>query len=180
MQAISSTPRGFRPEPELVRAAEILFMLMAREGAIREIVEPYQQAILNANNYRVNALKWGAPLGEERITDARSAYLMGDQDFADYNMKCQAAAGAHKLTVRVPGNCPLLEAQASRITAEQLLLELMYPHTRIRPEALTLEVRAELLELSLSLLAPHVDPHKRFGLPCSTAAEEDEGHRPQP
>ncbi len=179
MRASSTASPEFDPSPELVRAADILFVAMAREEATRRIVEPYEQAILDASDYRIE--RGEHPDAGERIRDRKLTYLMSDAEFKDYYAKCQAAVVEHNLHVRKPGNCPLLEAEHLRIQAENLFLELMHPHTKIDHRTLTLELRAEVLDLSLKLISPHANPHARFGLPVGDIGRgSEEPQAPKP
>lgn len=156
----SPTP-SFTPSETQVRCAQALMVAMAHEEMLRSIVEGYERGILAKHQFK-QAARWGDRVGPDGgvITEGKQAFLLDDDDFNVYLAECQTAREAHGLKASKPENCPLLEAQHARIAAENALLKAWEDHPRLLTLAiagtLRLEQRAQVIELTLGLLAPYV------------------------
>lgn len=154
-------PSPFKPTPEMIRAAEMLFVAIAIEDDVRDRVEAYERAILAAREYRVSdelraimASKGHEAPGPGRITTPRRAAWMDAADREDYLARCRDAADAAGMTPKPPYDCPLIEAEAARRLAEQHLLDCM---ESLAPKVAKAqgELRKRAIDASLRLLAPH-------------------------
>lgn len=150
----------FTPTPDQIRAAENYLTALAFEGAVRPVVEAYQNEILARHQYRV-AVKWvEMGMDDKPILRDKDAFLMSDEDAAAYFAECHKAREAAGLKVAHPDNCPLLEAENVTRLAAQALLEAVATTPGLEPlgrsPMLTLEARDKAIDLSVRLLAPYV------------------------
>lgn len=165
-QATKDGPTGFTPSEDQIRCAQTLMVAMAYEGTLRPIVEGYQCAILAKHQFKQGA-KWGERVGPDGgvILEGKHAFLLEDEDFQVYLDECKVAQDAHGLKASKPENCPLLEAESARMAAEHALLKTWEGHPRLSSLAaagtLRLEQRAQVIELTLGLLAPYVKDNAR-------------------
>lgn len=155
----SPTP-GFTPSESQIRCAKALLVAQAHEQLVRPIVKGYQSTILAKHQFKVRDELVKANVPDEVITDGESSYLMSDEDFQIYLGECRVAQDAHGLKTIKPDNCPLLEAQHLRVQAENALLKAWEGHPRFSELAsagnVSLEIRAQAIELTLGLMAPHL------------------------
>lgn len=150
----------FKPTPEMIRAAEMLFVAIAIEDDVRERVQAYERAILEAREYRVSdelraiMASNGHEAPEDRITTPQRAAWMDAADREDFLARCRDAADAAGMTPKPPYDCPLIEAEATRRLAEQHLLDCM---ESLAPKVAKAqgELRKRAIDASLRLLAPH-------------------------
>ena len=151
--------KGFQPTDELVRAAETVFLAMAMEGTVRPVVEKYQQAILATHQFSIDT-KWREIDTEEKILSPKLAYLLSDADAKVYFRECHAAREASGLKVSRAGNCPLLEAEEDVRKAQNAFIAELGNIPGLEAiaanSAMTLEQRAQLIDLGLKLVAPFV------------------------
>lgn len=153
--------KPFRPSADLVRAAETLMASMAMEQTVRPIVEAYEHAILAKHRFPP-AEQYREHVTETVILDRKSAFLLGDADFQVYLAECFAARDAAGLKVSKPENCPLLEAESTRVNAEGALIKQVgnIPGLETFKEAhnvMNLDMRKRLVDITLRLVAPFVD-----------------------
>lgn len=146
----------FLPTSDQIRAAETLFAAMAQEAVVREIVEPYETAILAKHQFPI-AKRWierGLP--DKIILNRKDVFLLEDKDrktFFDETFISRDAAG---LKVTHPENDPLLEIQNLRLQAEDAFLASMAENpllNNLKIASLSLSNREKIIQLSLSLLA---------------------------
>lgn len=154
------TKEGFRPSPGLIRAAENLLATMAIEQEVRPIVEDYESAILAKHQFKA-APRWNGHFDMEKTLDRKHSFLLSEKDAKIFYAECFAARDAAGLKVAKPDNCPLLEAENLRIDAEaafiQSLGDLPGMATFKSVEgALTLELRAKIVDCGLRLVVPLV------------------------
>lgn len=150
----------FTPTKEMISAAEAVFLTMAHEQLIRPIVEGYQRAILEKHQFHI-ARKWVERGDEDRvILEPKHSFLLDDKDAATYYAALHAARDAARLKVNHPENCPLLVAEHQRIKAENALLKQAATIPTLgglaNTHLMTLEQRAQAVELTLRMLAPFV------------------------
>lgn len=153
---------GFTPDAPQIRLAESVFLAMAHEARVRDIVEAYQTKILADNRWTVDP-KWialGLPLRPDQVvTEARDIAYLREEDCDRYLALCAEAAAAARLTVSRPGNCPLLEAESLRRDAERALLGSMATLPGLASLAngpLLLDLHVRAVDLVLGLLSPYV------------------------
>lgn len=154
----SASMQKFKPTPEMIAAAETVFMTMAFVQTIRPIVVQYQTSILALGNWKI-APQFAARLGSEVILDPKSAYLMTSADFALYDQKCKQARVVARLHVANEDQCPLLVAEELARQAEHALVEAMSESTNLSVDKLLsagLDKYRQFIELTLKLLAPYV------------------------
>lgn len=150
-------PTGFTPK--MVAAAESLFVAKALEETIRPVVEGFEQEILSRLQLRTD--KRYAIHGIDRVVlDRKHTYLLAPDDLAIFLEETFSAAKKANLKVASPENCPLLEAEYVRMKKENELLEALGQHPSLGSfknfRSMSLEARAQAIELSLRLLAPFV------------------------
>lgn len=156
----------FTPTADMVQAASTLVQAMAIEQTTRPIVEEYQKAILQEREWLARPeLSQRRAIGpSERIVDPKLSYLMSESDFGQYDALCKAARVKSGLSVEKPDHCPLLEAETWVRQAQFHLIESLSGITGItgaRAVTLLTEKYAELVDISLRLLAPFVEKSLR-------------------
>jgi len=150
--------KKFHPTPEMLRAAETLFVAMTNLAATAPIVDGYQREILVDMKARP-ASRWADKLPSEPILEPSQAFLLGDEDFATFVDRSRRARDAAGLKVESNDQCPKLVAEVLVMDAKRALLMVMLPLTGIsveRADQLKVADREKLIELSLRLLAPFV------------------------
>jgi hypothetical protein len=151
-------PKIFTPTPDMVRAAESVFLAKAHLDLIAPIVGAYQrEALQHINAAAAPRWKDAAPAGP--IQDPALAFLLGDDDFKTYIDRTRRARQAAGLVVDDEEQCPLLVAQALLVQAERELLQAIEPVSGIpasRVDTFTLADRTQFIDLALKLLAPFV------------------------
>lgn len=156
--------RSFKASPETIRAAELVFLAKAHVGLVAPKVEAYQRQILAEGQWQIREdfAERAGRTGEVILDPARS-YLMSDEDFAVYNERCHRARDTAGLYVEEKEQCPKLVAEHELLKAKWLLAEAMEPVTGLSRDQVTgLAPKKfdEYIELTLRLLAPHVDPER--------------------
>lgn len=182
-----ATGKVFNPSPGFIRLTEALFAAQAWESLVRDKVVPYQTAILGENEFYVAPeMRPAVQERGERILDPKLSYLMGDEDFARYHALTDEARKAAGLKIRREGNCPLLEAETTRMAAEHAFLAALPDETDMPQLAgigSYIKLRGQALDLGLKLMAPYVDAKAtmvRLGGSESDVPDDDasEGMRP--
>lgn len=149
----------FKPTPEMIAAAENVFLAMAMEGTTRPIVESYQKKIIAEREWYSDPTMSNAPGIAERVTDPKFAWTMGTDDFAEYRKRCNEERIAAKLQVETEDHCPLLVAENLTRLAKNALLDTMAGITKIDSTAAAALKTADyekMVDLALRLLAPFV------------------------
>lgn len=149
----------FKPTPEMIAAAENVFLAMAIESTTRPIVETYQKKVLAEREWFSDPAMRNAPGVPERITDPKYAWLMGTDEFAQYRKRCNEERIAAKLSAETDDHCPLLVAENITRMAKTALLDTMASITKIDgAKAATLKAADydKMVDLALRLLAPFV------------------------
>lgn len=147
----------FVPNANMIRAAENLVLAMAHEDVVRPIVVAYETEILTRHQFRIARKFVEQGCADVVILDRKRSYMLEESDFAIYLKQCFEARDAAGLKVRASDNCPLLEAEHTRIQAENLLLEAMAELSNLAAIGkpwLTLEARKRAVDLTLNMLAP--------------------------
>lgn len=166
-----STNKTFKPTPAMIEAAEALFFAMAHLSLVQPIVQNYQRLILNEGQWRVKRAYVEKGLADEVVLDPERSYIMEETDFALYDELCKKAQVMAGLGVKEPGSCPLLEAETAVRNAQASLVQTMSAVTGHSLDQLLMlphKSYLQYVDLSLRLLAPFVDPHKRYGIPKPT------------
>ena len=78
----------FKPTPEMIAAAETVFLTTAFVQTIRPIVVQYQTSILALGNWKIAPL-FADKLASEVILDPKMSYLMTSANFAVYVQRCK-------------------------------------------------------------------------------------------
>lgn len=149
----------FKPTPDMMTAAENLFLSMALEQTIRPIVEGYQRKILAERMWEVDPELVTAPGIPEHINDIKSTWLMSTVDFAAYFARCNEERIAANLQVERGDYCPLLVAENTTRLARQALCDSIATVTKIDGETAAALPAADydhLVDITLKLLAPFV------------------------
>lgn len=166
---------AFQPTKAMVQAADCLLVATARRQLIEEKVRGYQRAILADMQAPASPELQKAATNHpdqawllEPVLEPKNSFLLRDEDFAIYAERCTKAAAAAGLEVPAPGYCPLSLAETLEFDAKVLLVDAMKPLTGLDSDTLRqhLGLMKQYVSLSLNLLAPFVDPHKRFGIPA--------------
>ena len=168
-----STEKKFTPTPDMIEAAEALFFAMAKLSLVEPIVLNYQRLILREGQWRVKRDYVNKGLQDEVVQDPEKAFLLEDADLALYHDLCLKAQSLAGLQVMVAGNCPLLEAKSTVVDAQAGLVQQIASitgHSLDQMLMLPMEKYQHYVDLSLRLLAPFVDPHKRYGIPKPATA----------
>jgi hypothetical protein len=149
----------FKPTPEMIAAAENVFLAMTIETVTRPIVERYQIKILNEREWMSDPAMSKTPGMPERVTDPKYTWLMGSEDFALYQKRCNEERIAAKLPAETDDHCPLLVAENITRLAKTALLDTMSCHTNIDGASAAAIKTADydkLVDITLRLLAPFV------------------------
>jgi len=152
--------KQFNPTPEMILAAELVFVCMAAVELIKPIVRGYQAKILAEKQWPIND-KYAARFGKEIILDPERSYLLGEQNMADYFALCNKARIQAKLHVESEDKCPLCVAEYQLVQAKWALCTTMAPITNISAERITaqsMENYNRYIELTLKLLGQFVRP----------------------
>ena len=152
--------KDFKPTEAMRTAAKVVFLAMAYTETIRPIVEGYQKEILDFYQWEI-APEWADRRGSKEtiILDPDRTYLLTEDDFTLYMKECAVAMDKASLTVDNPEHCPLLVAEDIQRLAARVLINTMEPITNLKAEDIHRpEQQKELVNLSLRLLAPFVDP----------------------
>lgn len=154
------------PPPELVSLAESVFVTMAMHQLKAEAVRAYSTEVLAQMQSRI-APKWTEMGIEDKvILDPKEAFLLSDEDAAKYFALCEEQRVLKKMSVDKPGNCPELEAENLFRVARNAFLDALSPYTGITlDKALQSATYDKLTEWGLKIMAKHVNPHKKFGIP---------------
>ena len=150
--------KKFKPTPEMIKAAESVFIAKAYTETIRPIVEGYQKKILEEMK-PVNTFDGTV------ITDIKEAYAMNDIDFNLYLSRLKTERDNAGFKVENDDFCPLLVAEGLQGKAEDLLLDAMKPITGLTAEKIVdsgMENFHKMVDLSLSLLSPFVRSSKEL------------------
>lgn len=156
----SATPaRQFKPTREMIQTAENVYVALAIENHTRPIVEAYQRKVLGERKWLVDPDMRAEEGVEEYVTEIKYAWMMSKEDFAVYHRRCNEERVAAKLVVESDDYCPLLVAEDVTRQAKRALLEAVSPITKISGAAaakLSMKHQAELVDLTLRLMAPYV------------------------
>ncbi len=135
-----------------------VLLAMANAQIERERIDAMERAVLTRDDgtpmYRT-ADEWrerGMRDCPEWVTEPKHAYLMADDDLADYGAECQHRI--KQMGYQVPdGHCPALIAEDLQITAEWALMsaaEEFFPE--IPADALYLDNRRRYLDLLIGMV----------------------------
>lgn len=158
------TKANFKPSPELIQSAENLFLAMAVEQEIRPKVEAYETEILARHRFKP-AAQYRDYVKDEAILSRKDSFLLGDDDAKVYFAECFAARDAAGLKVSKPQNCPLLEAECTRMEAQNAFIKALGAIKGLeafaeKPHVLTIAQRDKVIDIGLRLVAPFVGNSK--------------------
>lgn len=156
----------FQPTQGMIDAARKVFMAMAWVDTVKPIVLAYQRQILAEGQWHIPADKHAmlerrsgnSPL-DTLVLDPSKAYMLAEDDFKAYYLKCETARVHADLHISTVGGCPLLEAQGTLMLAKRLLVEQMEPISNQTYEKLIstkAEAFGKFVEMTLRHLAPFV------------------------
>jgi hypothetical protein len=154
------------PPPELVSLADSLMATMAMHQLKAEAVEAYSTNVLAKMQAKISS-KW-VELGveDQLILSPKDAFLLDDVQSARYYALCEEERISAGLKVDREGNCPALEAEGLFRVARDAFIDALTPYTTISlDQARMSSTLDKLADWGLKILAKHVDPHKRFGIP---------------
>lgn len=166
--------KKFTPTPEMVKAAETVFLAMAFVQTIRPVVLKYKTEILAQGQWPIRA-EYSKRLDQRVILEEKESYLMSEAHFAQYDAKCKLARDKAKLHVDNNDQCPLLVAEHLLTQAEHALLDVMQELTKVEKGkvfGLGMAQYRSYLELTLRLLAPFVDKSTvlaSLGMPAASS-----------
>lgn len=174
LRGITMSPdKKFAPTPEMIEAADAVFLAMANLSLVQPIVRNYQMLILREGQWRVKRAYVKEGESDEVVLDPDHSFLMEDDDFALYDGHCQRARILAGLPVKTEGNCPLLEAKSALSDAQGRLVQAMATVTGHSLDQLLMfspENYQKYVDLTLRLLAPFADPHSRYHIEKPVAA----------
>ena len=150
--------KSFQPTPEMIRAAENVFTAQALHDTVESIVKAYQTRILVEGQWPVASKLRDAGI-HETIDDPAKSWFLAPADYQTYLTRCEEERINAGLRVSKEGNCPLLEAESTLRQAQYVLIALMAPMTKISEADARMfpnELRDQVVDLSLRLLAPYV------------------------
>jgi hypothetical protein len=162
--------KKFTPTPEMLKAAEAVFLAKAAVATIEPVVRGYQIEILTRYGFtnkhdfemrdRSSSTRWH-DLQVEIISDPEDTYRLSQDDFAVYLAECKTARDAAGLHVENDDFCPLLVAKDLLTQAEHLLVDTMEPvssisYRQIMRTSGAIENLKQLVDLCLRLLVPYV------------------------
>ena len=151
---------NFKPNSEMVKSAEVVFLSMAYVETIKPIVEDIQKKVLNKHKFEVDKEHRNYEK-EKVITEIKLSYLMSDKDFKVYHSECRTLEDKKGLKVSNPEFCPLLIAEHNLIKAENLLIDVFSQITGLKhSDIYKTEHRKRFIDLTLSFLSPYVDKEK--------------------
>jgi hypothetical protein len=150
MKNLISMKTTFTPTQEQIRAAVAVFISMAHEQTMKEIVEGYQAKVLKRHNFKDS-------FNGTIITDPRKAWGMSEEDFKVYLEECNTEREIAGLKVQSDDRCPLLEAQSMLSKARRNLIDVCSPTFRVSAGDLlcrSLDKYNAYVELLLKWIAP--------------------------
>ena len=147
----------FKPTQEMIDAAGKVFFCIAHLKTVEPIIKALEEKLLNEMQLKE------VRNPEKVITDSKNLYLISDEDAELY---CETYSSV--LTKNgyeefaKDGRCPLLVAKHALTLAENHLINVMEPISKISYDMLYdssdfLAYRKSLIDFNLKLLAPFVD-----------------------
>jgi len=149
--------KTFNPTQEMIDAAGKVFFCMTHLMTIEPIIKALEEKLLTEMQLKE------VRNPEKVIVDSKYLYLASEKDAELY---CEAYSSILSKNgyeeFAKDGKCPFLVAKKELTMAENHLIEVMEPITQTSIELLSssgdfLKNRAELIDLTLKLLAPFVD-----------------------
>jgi hypothetical protein len=149
--------KTFNPTQEMIDAAGKVFFCMTHIMTIEPIIKSLEEKLLAEMQLKE------VRNPEKVITDSKNLYLISDEDAELYCETYSSVLSKNGYEeFAKDGRCPLLVAKKELTMAENHLIKVMEPITQTSIELLSssgafLENRADLIDLTLKLLAPFVD-----------------------
>jgi hypothetical protein len=172
----------FKPTPEMIAAAETVFLAKAYLALVEPIVTAYKRGILARGKWMTSSEYDDARF---YVEDPKDAWLLADADFASYDAQCKAARVAAGLPVADPEHCPLLVAEDDVRKAERALVDVLEPLTKLSADKLLCSSLANyhrFVEMSLRMMSAFVDRDSIMERICPPPAPSPSaaGARPAP
>jgi hypothetical protein len=152
----------FKPTTEMIRAAEAVFAAKALVLARNPIVNGYKSKILAEGLWLPREEYIEGPKGEPKpiLVPSRS-WMMGDDDFKEYQRRCNLARIEAGLCVDDPEKCPLLVAESLERDATRNLFDVFQPinkfsYNDVMSSRNCMENLKRSTSLMLQLMAPFV------------------------
>ena len=139
-------------DPVAIRVAFAVMTAMACESAIRAIVEPIQQEVIDAFRF-INQ-----ETGEE-INNSRQMYMASDEDFRLYMADTRRLYRDKGIQPENPDHCPLLVAEDLTRKAKQNMIDYCEQYTGIGHSDLFYDFPNDYnnyIDLTLRFFAPKV------------------------
>jgi hypothetical protein len=149
--------RDFTNDPANIKIMEALFMAIAFEQTITEIVNKKQDEVISFYKFKVRD-EFSERLGQECVTNHKDAYLMSDEDFEIYHKEMQAFYHSDACPVKPRGKdyCPALEAQSAVRELKRTIADVFEPVLGIGSDTLcrNLKYYNQYFDLIMTLFAP--------------------------
>lgn len=149
----------FTPTPEMIAAAETVFLAKAYLALVEPIVTSYKRAILARGKW-MTSIEYGEDDARFYVEDPKDAWLLSASDFAAYDAQSKEARDAAGLPVANPEHCPLLVAEDDVRKAERALVDALEPLTKLSADQLLCSSMANyhrFVETSLRMMSVFVD-----------------------
>jgi hypothetical protein len=150
--------KNFKPTPEMIESAELVFKAMLIVEYVTPIVYAYKAKVLA--EMKIISIIDGEPITDPRRADAIE---MGDAKYREYLKKCRIERDKSGLGVRNKYSCPLLDAVNVLRTAEEALIDATFPITQVTAKNACkagYDKYYKLVELLLLLMSKYVDKEK--------------------
>lgn len=147
----------FKPTQEMIDAAGKVFFCIAHLKTVEPIIKALEEKLLNEMQLKE------VRNPEKVITDSKNLYLISDEDAELYCETYSSVLSKNGYEeFAKDGRCPLLVAKHALTLAENHLINVMEPISKISYDMLYdssdfLADRKSLIDLNLKLLAPFVD-----------------------
>ena len=156
-QMTGEDKKNFKPTPEMIMAAETVFLAMAFTETIRPVVVGYQTKVLEKHKFLYTRKEDG-----DYVKTSEHTYLMKETDFKIYLEECNKEQELAGLKTETPDHCPLLVAENEQRKAENILMEVFKPLTGLDVSRINmrLDTRKKFLDLTLKYMSRFVDTKK--------------------
>lgn len=147
----------FKPTQEMIDAAGKVFFCIAHLKTVEPIIKALEEKLLNEMQLKE------VRNPKKVITDSKNLYLISDEDAELYCETYSSVLSKNGYEeFAKDGRCPLLVAKHALTLAENHLINVMEPISKISYDMLYdssdfLADRKSLIDLNLKLLAPFVD-----------------------
>lgn len=149
--------------PELIKLAEAVFMAMAYEKTIAEIVKPKQQEVIDFFRFEVTEEHEKRLADGLRIVDSvEHLYLADKQDWAIFQAEMDKFYIEQGIKPEKEGLCPLLIAGSTMREAKRYFAEALAPYFELDMKKMTYTREKEFVDIHLRMFASHVNLDKHL------------------